>query len=67
VHPYRIPSYGRLPRFAHLAPGADVPSIDTNELSLDGLRAQAAALGITVDRRWGASRLAQEIAAKQGA
>jgi hypothetical protein len=34
---------------------------------LDALRAQAEATGIKVDRRWGAARLAQELAAVSGA
>lgn len=37
---------------------------ENGEPDLDGLRAQAEALGIRVDKRWGADRLQQEIAKK---
>ena len=36
-----------------------------SELSIDGLRAQAAALGMKVDGRWSRERLADEIAKAQ--
>lgn len=39
---------------------------DDGEPDLDGLRAQAEALGIRVDKRWGAERLQLEIAKKAG-
>ena len=37
-----------------------------SELSIDDLRAQAAALGLKVDGRWSRERLADEIAKAQG-
>jgi hypothetical protein len=51
------------PSEPELEPAADVepePAADVDDL--DGLRAQAEALGIKVDRRWGADRLRDEIA-----
>ena len=38
----------------------------TQELSIEDLRAQAAALGLKVDGRWSRERLADEIAKAQG-
>lgn len=42
------------------------PTKPASEVALDDLRAQADALGIKVDRRWGEQRLRDEIAAAQG-
>ena len=43
-----------------------MPSAVALEPSIDGLRAQAAALGLKVDGRWSRERLADEIAKAQG-
>ena len=47
------------------APAVVGSADDVSEL--DSLRAQAEAMGIKVDRRWGADRLRDEIAAAAGA
>lgn len=44
----------------------NMPSAAESEPSIDDLRAQAAALGIKVDGRWSADRLAAEIEKAQG-
>jgi hypothetical protein len=45
----------------------DTPSQGEPDLDdLDALRSEAEAAGVKVDRRWGADRLHEEIAAKKG-
>ncbi len=43
-----------------------MPAAVASEPSIDGLRAQAAALGMKVDGRWSRDRLTDEIAKAQG-
>lgn len=41
---------------------ADVPAPDAEHADIDALRSEAEALGVKVDKRWKAERLAEEIA-----
>ncbi len=46
-------------------PASDAPAADT-EAELEALRTVAADKGVKVDKRWGADRLREEIAAAEG-